>query len=352
MAFWSNLKSMQLASPLLFLIVFISMTTVLLVVTVWKRSRANVKLADINNIKNIGARKAKINSVGVTICLILISLVTSLIVAGPKSVIENTEKFSTTDYFRVVVTVTDISGSMGSKITGFAQDEERDLSSIEVVIEAQIEFLSKAQNIIAGIVFFGTYGLTYRVPTTDIDTLVEDLKNLELVSSGDPGVSPLYKLNRGTVITRGLLEAEHMIDEIRKSSGNHEAILIIFSDMRVIGANSRENMEGLSEYIRELTDKGIRVFIVTDANESLINRYRETIGFENEKVEFFRAYSQQDIDRVLNEVAELPKTPIVEERTIRVEKSFVKDLSFLLAILLVIFILTFELYMRRARERR
>ena len=336
MDFWNTIRSVQLASPSLFLITLSSLLLVLVFVLLWgKRTRKTgiVKLADIESIKKIGAVRAKINSTIVTTCLIIVSLLASLLVGGAKSVFTTTQRYSTTDYLRIVVTVKDISGSMLADVAKFSL--------------AEIEFLFNAEDIIAGSVFFSDYAFTYRYPTTEIEELISSLEGIEFIRSNKPGKNQIARLSNGTNIPRGLLEAEYVIDQVSKDLEEYDSVIVFFSDLVVEGS-----FEDTVDIVRRLSAKGIKVFFVTDASNTKIMQYQYEIGLATRNVEFFRIDSRQDINDVLNKVAELEKAPIVQERTSITEKSITKEIAIVLAIFLGLFVIFSELFFRKTRERR
>src|SRR3990167_4268534 len=211
---------------------------------------------------------SKLISIKLASPVLVISLLVSLLVSGPKSIVEVTEKQTTADYLRIVITVTDISGSMNIRSKGFALEEEERLSSFDVINRAQIRFLSEAQDVIVGVVFFSSGALTYRYPTTDTEELIESLQSLSLVSSNEFGKNQLAELSSGTIATYGLLEAERLIDLVGKDLQAYDSVIVLFTDLGL------SRIDETKEIIHRLSGRGIRIFIVTNASEYTIRTYQ------------------------------------------------------------------------------
>ena len=354
MDFWLELKSAQLTSPFLFVAVFCTLISVLIVANLWRKKYKNtVKLADTENIKKIFSTHFRFNHVINVMFLVIFSLLTSFLVAGPVSKKEKIVEQTSTDYLRIVVTLTDISASMRvASPTGDDPSGEKK-TSFEIVQQAQINFLRNASDVIAGVVLFSSEPVAYIYPSADIDQVIKLFEEVKLLSiaSLQPGKYPFSKLSSGTRVIPGLEQSVRIVEEVRRDIDSQEAVIVLFTDLQVTDS-SEGGMRGVVDAMKNVIARNISLYIITNASEYTIVAYQRALGVFSSSVIFFRADSQQEVDDALGNLIELEKAPIVTQQTILSQESLANEISLVFVILMVLWVVIVELFTRQVRERR
>src|SRR3990167_10802339 len=271
MDFWLELKSAQLTSPFLFVAVFCTLISVLIVANLWRKKYKNtVKLADTENIKKIFSTHFRFNHVINVMFLVIFSLLTSFLMAGPVSKKEKIVEQTSTDYLRIVVTLTDISASM--RVASSTPDSAGERkTSFEIVQQAQINFLRNAPNIIAGVVLFSSEPVAYIYPSADIDQVIKLFEEVKLVSVAglQPGKYPFSKLSSGTRVIPGLEESVRIVEEVRRDIDSQEAVIVLFTGLQVTDS-SEGGMRGVVDAMKNVIARNISLYIITNASEYTI----------------------------------------------------------------------------------
>lgn len=346
-----ELKSIELASPFLFLITFLTLFVVIFVVTImWRDKSGSIKLADIGNIGHVGAITSAVYAVINIVFMVFIAFLASVLIAGPSLFYEKTIQSSTTKYVSTVVLLDDISSSMKLANKGAAEGTDR--SIFELLKDAQVKYLEQAKDTRVGLIFYSNDALSYRFPTDDLEALARTLKGIELSGFNrstritDIGKNQISRMSMGTNTSKGLKSAGRMVRLALSASDEDvkDSAIILFSDLQ-------DNTASIKKAVKELTSMGIRVYFVTDANETLLGDYNDLVGTDA-NFEIFSVSSAQELETAFSKLANIEKNPVVVREIISTENELTEEVAFTLLIVLVMWTLTFELFTHNARERR
>lgn len=344
--FLLNLKSIELASPLLFLITFAVLCVILVITIMWRNRSEGIKLADIENIQHVGGATSKVHRVINFVFMIFIAFLASILIAGPSLFHERVVQKSTIRYVSTVVLLDDISGSMRVVGAGVAKGTER--TSFELLKDAQIKYLEQAQSTRVGLIFYSNEVLSYRFPTDDLEALARTLQDIELRKfyEFDIGQNQISAMSWGTNTSAGLEAAGRMIRLALSASGEDikDSAIILFSDLK-------DNATKIKKSVKELTAMNIRVYIISDINEKALKNYDDFIETDA-NFEIFSVSSAQDMEIAFSKLANIEKNPVVVRETISAENKLTEEVAFTLLIVLIVWILIFELFTRNARGRR
>ncbi|MEX0877828.1 MAG: VWA domain-containing protein [Candidatus Spechtbacterales bacterium] len=340
------LKSLEFTSPLL-LSVGAALLLILVVGMVRRRKnkRDEVKSSAIADIKHIGIKRAKQSTVLVNSAFVLIVLMLASALASPVSELQTSTRETKTQYVRNVIMVIDVSGSMRTNFLGFvAENDVREKTSYEAVIDSAIPFLRDQKNMRVGVIFYSSNFLIWRRPTLELEALADDLSRTNLdrkMGLMEQGQGQLAILSKATVATPALYRSARVFEEISEEKTLESKAVILFTDLQ-------DNKENVTKAIRDLTRYGVKVYVMTSAKDSVIDSWRKSFP-GNQLVRFFPINSSDEMEEAYNAVSVLESEPIQINEVTTERNTLSPDIALLLVVFSTVFIVVRERYAREVR---
>lgn len=352
--FTNMLPSIEFTSPF-FLILFLGIFYVLIFRARifrgrFKNNARGFKTSAFHENSKIGFKRAF--SARITRFSLIFFMVTmvAVLISGPilttkKSEGDGSEKVQN---LRTVEIVFDISGSMG---TGHLAGEK--LTRFDAARNTLIDFLQSQNDLRVGIIFYSSVPFEYRVPTGNLEVLIEDLQQLSLSTSyTNKSVNQQFKtLSRGTETAAALLFARDVVGSLSIENTKSRAVILI--------TDLLDDEDQVVAAARELVESDIHIFVLSITADGGYGNSNKNDKTKSSKiatalqsipgVDVFSIGSDEDLAFAYDRILEIER-----ERTIFLEPtvnktSIVKEISLLIFIGSVLGIILTEVFAQRVR---